>query len=222
MKIYLVAFIPAVLLALAVITYVDSIDQNSGKGKNQSQSIQTGSANGNQKDSCCMVDEGAGRHSDNSIYQLNSEWKDQNGNTVKLKNFSGKKVVLAMIYTSCPTACPVIVNNMQRLESVIPQNKLKDYHFVLVSIDPDRDTPKKLNGFASERNLDSKSWTLLTGSKNNIAELAELIGFRYKKNANGNFTHSNLITFLDKDGVIMNQSEGLEYSTHDLLAMLGK
>ena len=221
MKNSLIAFVPAALLAVAVITYVDGVNENYSE-KNQSKSIQTENTAGKNEDACCKVDEETGRYSENSIYLLNAKWKDQDGNSVELKKFAGKKVVLAMIYTSCPSACPVIVNEMQKLEAYIPKGEISSYRFVLVSIDPDRDTPQKLTQFAMERNLDKKNWTLLTGSKNEVAELAELIGFNYKKSAYGNFSHSNLITVLNSEGVIENQSEGLNRSGEKLMTMLNK
>ena len=221
MKNYMIAFVPAALLAVAVITYVDGVNGNPEK-ENQTEFVGNDSTRNGKEDACCRVSEGVSNHSDNSIYQLNVVWKDQNGKSTELKNFTGKKVVLAMIYTSCPTACPIIVSDMQKLEAAIPKNKISGYHFVLVSIDPDRDTPAKLNQFAEERNLDTKFWNLLTGSKNDVAELAELIGFNYKKDSNGNFTHSNLITVLDREGIILNQSEGLNQSSGKLLTMLNK
>ncbi len=222
MKSYLVIFVPAALLAIAAITYVNSSNKNSLKDNHQAEFAGVAKSPKADLDSCCIMELTAATRSDNSIYLLNAEWKDQDGNKEMLRNFEGKKVVLAMIYTSCPTACPVIIGKMQSLEAAIPHGELKNYHFLLISIDPNRDTFERMRRFASERSLDPKTWTLLTGSKNNIAELAELIGFKYKENANGNFTHSNLITFLDKDGVIINQSEGLEQTTNDLLAMLNK
>lgn len=171
---------------------------------------------------CCAEDLKAGNFSDNSIYQLQSIWKDQNGNEIKIEKFEGKHLVLAMIYTSCPSACPVIVNDMERLESLIPKDELKNYHFILVSIDPQRDTPQQMKKYAEEKKLNEKYWTLLTGSKESVAELAQVIGFNYKENKSGMFTHSNLITFLDKQGIIEHQVEGLNNKADKLLAMLNK
>jgi len=222
MKNYLIGFVPAALLAIAVITYVNNSSVNSNYNNNQAKPGITVNIVESKPDECCKIQESAGVHSENSIYQLSSTWKDQNGNSIQLKKFQGKKVVLAMIYSSCPTACPVIVNNMQKLEASIPKKDLAYYHFILVSIDPDRDTPQRLMQFASGKSLNMTTWTLLTGSKDDVAELAELIGFKYKKNSQGNFIHSNLITFLDKYGVIMDQSEGLEQSNQELLTMLNK
>ena len=225
MRNYLIAFIPAAILTIAIVTYINKGDGNTVDEHNQSPFVQVDNVQGNniqnKKEACCKVEK-SGEYSDSSIYNFTNCWKDENGDLVTLKKFEGKKIILAMIYTSCPTACPLIVSKMQKLESAIPPNELGNYHFVLVSIDPDRDSPQQLKKFASERNLNHNTWTLLTGSKNAVAELAELIGFNYKKNPDGNFTHSNLITFLDKSGVIVNQSEGLDQSKEKLLAMLNK
>ncbi len=222
MKKYLIGFVSVVIVVFAVMIYINSSNKTLIIKKDQNDFVQVNNSKENDKESCCVIELKTSDHSENSIYNLESIWKDQNGNKVELKNFVGKKIILAMIYASCPTVCPVIVSNMKNLELAIPHNELNNYHFVLVSIDPDRDTPEKLNQYAVERNLDAKTWTLLSGSKNDVAELAEMIGFNYKKNANGTFTHSNLITFLDKHGMILNQSENLNQSSKNLLAMLNK
>ena len=98
---------------------------------------------------------------------------------------------------------------MQSIEAAIPLKDLGNYHFLLVSIDPERDTPARLKEYAEGKNLDQKRWTLLTGSETDIAELAQAIGFKYRHNRQGTFTHSNLITFINSQGCIINQTEGL-------------
>ena len=226
MKKILIAFVPALLLAVGTFSFI-RLDKNPAEKKHDEGFIQIAgvdkdSSAAKLKDACCE-EESAGICSENSIYQLNCTWKDQNGSKIMLNKFKGSHVILAMIYTSCATACPVIVNNMQKLSNSIRKDKLGDYHFVLVSIDPEIDTPAKLKKYAAEKKLDLNYWTLLTGSDNNVAELAQVIGFRYKRNNSGSagrFTHSNLITFLNKDGEIVNQSKGLNQGTGALLAML--
>ncbi len=213
MKNFLIAFFPSVLLAAAAMSYVYFGNDNSLENKSDA-AVLTGKSH-NVSDSakaekfCCAEDEKAGSYSDNSIFQLQSVWKDQNGKNVKLNKFACKKIILAMIYTSCPTACPVIVENMKKIESKIPAVERNDFQFVLVSFDPVKDTPQQLKKFAEEKSLDQKNWAILTGSENSIAELAQVIGFKYKKNQNGIFSHSNLITFINGKGEIVNQSEGL-------------
>ncbi len=173
---------------------------------------------------CCKTIK-AGRYSSESIYQLNSEWRDQDNRKIDLAKFENKNVILAMFYASCRSACPVIVNDMKIIESAIPANKINNYRFVLVTIDPSRDKPSVLKEYAVAKNLDNQKWSLLKGSKNDIMQLAMMLGFKYSKNADGSFTHSSLISFLNKKGEIKYQSEGLvldKSSVSDAIAAINK
>ena len=158
--------------------------------------------------SCCS-DYEMGPVSDNSIYQLNSQWTNQGGESVSLKSFKGKPVVLTMFYSSCTYACPLLVNDMLRMESSLSADKRNNYRFILVSIDPERDTPEKLKIYAKEHGLDLSRWTLLTGKSDDIMELAAMTGFKYKKDDKGNYSHSNLISLLNEKGEISHQQIGL-------------
>jgi protein SCO1 len=153
----------------------------------------------------CCADINGGSISDNSIYQLNSQWINQDGQKVSLKSFIGKQVVLTMFFASCVYACPLLVNDMQKMESSLSEKNKNNYRFILVSIDPERDTPAKLKTYAKEHKLDLSRWTLLTGKSEEIMELALLVGFKYKKDNNGNYSHSNLITLLNEKGEISHQ-----------------
>jgi len=162
-------------------------------------------------DDCCKVVKSTSyNYSEMSLYLSDGKWTDQNGTKIDLGKFKNKKVVIAMFFASCMSACPVIVNDMKRIEAKIPESKLKNYRFVLVSIDPERDTPQVLKKYAEERSLSSKRWTLLTGSNDDVMELGMMLGFKYSKNENGGFTHTNLISFLDKKGEIIYQNDGLD------------
>jgi protein SCO1/2 len=222
---YVVIFVPITVIAFAVLAFVSLGNNKCIRSEVPGAGGQVVTSNNiavlnNKEDDCCVQKTSAGKYSENSIFQLKTVWKDQTGKDIMLNQFMDKKVVMALIYTNCPTACPVIVNKIQSLESLIDKKTINDYRFVLVSIDPIRDTPQELRKFAEEKNLDLHYWTLLTGSENDIAELAQMVGFKYRRNKSGSFTHSNLITFINKAGEIENQSEGLNQDTEKLLAML--
>lgn len=159
--------------------------------------------------SCCATEIHGEEFTENSIYQLESEWMDQSNKAFELKDLKGKKVVFTMFFASCTYACPILVNDMKKIESEIPKGELSDYKFLLVSIDPERDTPAFLNQFASQHSLDLNRWKLLAGSEGDIMELAALTGFRYKKDAGGEYSHSNIITILNEEGEIEFQHKGL-------------
>jgi len=159
--------------------------------------------------SCCDEME-SDEISESSLYQLESEWTDQDGKSFSLKDLEGKKVVLTMFFASCTYACPILVNDMKKIELALSkEEKISSYSFVLVSIDPERDSPAKLKEFAHRNKLDLKHWKLLTNKADDIMELGALIGFKYKKDKNGDYSHSNIITFLNEGGEIIHQQMGL-------------
>jgi protein SCO1/2 len=218
MKKYFILFTLIVSFTTAAIFFV-IISKNKNSAKTE---IKLSTNPSNKEEFCCVENLQAAGYSDNSIYQLKSIWRDENNTEVSLNKFYGKKVILSMIYTNCTIACPVIVNEMQRLEALIPGNAVNNYNFVVVSIDPKRDTPSRMKKFAEDRNLNLKRWTLLTGSVYNIAELAQAIGFRYKENQSGLFKHSNLITFINTKGEITDKIEGLNPKNEEFLTLLNK
>src|SRR5437773_8824323 len=55
-----------------------------------------------------------------SIYQLESTWMTVTAQPVRLGNLQGKVQVLAMVYTTCEAACPILVSLMQRLAAALP------------------------------------------------------------------------------------------------------
>lgn len=155
------------------------------------------------------MDMETGEPTDESIYNVSSTWQNRYGHSVGLDSLRGKVQVLAMVYTSCEYACPRILADMKRIRDGLSAQVLKSTNFTIVSIDPERDTPKKLNQFAEENGLNDEHWTLLRGTDGDILELAALVGFKYKRISETDFTHSNLITVLNSDGEITYQRNKL-------------
>ena len=81
-------------------------------------------------------------------------------------------------------------------------------NFLLVSFDSERDFPDQLKKFAETSELD-KNWTLLHGSESAVRTLSVLLNIQFEKDAEGNFSHSNVISVLDKEGKLVYQKEGL-------------
>lgn len=154
-----------------------------------------------------------------SIYNLDGEWHSQNGDTLQLAKLRGKIPVVAMVFTGCEFACPKIISDIQNIEKQVPADKKDDVRFVLVSFDSDRDNPEKLKKYAKEMKLDDK-WLLLHGDENTVRELSMLLNVKYKKQPNGDFTHSNELTLLDRDGVQVKQVSGLGMENKEMVAKL--
>ncbi|KYG80436.1 electron transporter SenC [Roseivirga seohaensis] len=144
-----------------------------------------------------------------SIYNLPSVWTSQNNKETELKDLRGDVLVMVMIYTSCQVACPRLVADMRDIESKLPNEKKQNVKFVLVSIDPETDTPERLKEFAIENEMDSDQWLFLRGSESDTREFAAVLAVNYKKISPMDFSHSNIISVFNQEGELVHQKEGL-------------
>jgi len=78
---------------------------------------------------------------------------------------------MAMVYTHCPDICPMTTHNMQLIEERLPDELKGKVKFVIISFDPNRDTPSVLRKFAEIRDIDFANWSLLTGDQENTKEV---------------------------------------------------
>ena len=143
-----------------------------------------------------------------SIFLLDSKWQNQDAEELQLKDLKGKNLVMVMIFTSCRTACPILVGDMKKIHAKIEKNKLKDTSLVLISIDPTNDTPEVLKKFAAERNMDSEPWIFLRSDEESTREFANVLAVKYKKISPIEFSHSNIISVFNRNGELVSQEEG--------------
>ena len=144
-----------------------------------------------------------------SLYQLTSRWTTDAGDHIALRDLRGRVQVLALIFTNCPGACPTMVKDMQAVESALPRKARRHTRFVLVSIDPERDTVEALREYRKHMGLDPRGWTLLRGDPADVRELAAVLGFNYAQDAALDIAHSNLITVIGPGGEILHQQSGV-------------
>lgn len=158
--------------------------------------------------------------SDFSVYHAEADWTDQHGVERQLTSLAGRVQVVAMLYTNCAFACPRIMLDMKRIEGELGPGLRDEVGFVVVSIDPERDTPEQLAQFARGSKLDPERWTLLHGDEGDILELAALLGVQYRETSPGEWVHSNLITVLDPEGEIVHRQLGLGTDPTETLAAI--
>jgi protein SCO1/2 len=147
--------------------------------------------------------------SDLSIYNLPSTWTNQNGKNIELKSLKGNVLVMVMIYTTCKAACPKLVADMRNIESRLNEKTKKNVKLILVSIDPETDTPEKLKAFSIANKMEGDSWIFLRSNEENTREFAAVLAVNYKKISPIDFSHSNIISVFNPDGELIYQQEGL-------------
>ncbi len=95
---------------------------------------------------------------------------NQNGNNISQEFYHNKIYVADFFFTTCPSICPIMTNNMLKV-----QEKIKNDPNVLIvsfSVDPKTDSVAQLKKYANEKGVDDLKWNLLTGDKKQIYDLA--------------------------------------------------
>lgn len=157
-----------------------------------------------------------------SLHDLGGRWRDQNGEDRTLASTAAPVRVVAMVYASCVHTCPLLVGDMKRLEASLDPARRADVRFVLVSLDPERDTPARLREFAEATRLDPARWTLLSGAEDDVLELAAALDVRYQRQASGEIAHANVLTVLDADGAIVHREPGVAGDLQGLHAAVAR
>ncbi len=158
-----------------------------------------------------------------SIYEVKTTWKDQNSKEIRMADFKGHPIVLTMVYTSCPHACPMMVSRIRDIKKEFEQEGIFDVKYVLASFDVENDTPEHLKSYMNKRKLDDSSWTFLSAKNESAArELSVVLGINFKKLSDGNFSHSNVITLIDDQGHIVARIDKLSANTSHFKSALKK
>jgi len=151
--------------------------------------------------------------SSTSIYQLEAALTDQDGQARALDLYRGHPVLIAMFYGSCPAACPLIIDTLRATEKDLTPAQRADLRVLMVSIDPDRDTPSALRELADQRRIDTSRWTLARTDTATVRTLAALLNVQYRELPSGEFNHSPVITLLSPTGEI--RASSLKLGTPD-------
>lgn len=192
MKKYVTTILFAAILYSCNDANTTSISNNSGSNNSTTQTLSK-----NNKDAAAE-----------SLFMVTDTFRTQNKKDIVLSSFAGKPTVVGMVFTRCGAACPRLTSDMASIYAKLKADKDK-VNFVLVSFDTERDDPAQLKMFAKHMGLDA-SWILLHGSEEAVRTLSVLLNVQFEKDAEGNFSHSNLISVLDKNGMLAFQKEGLE------------
>ena len=160
--------------------------------------------------------------SSSSLYQLESSWSTDNTARIRLRELGGRYLIVAMIFTRCPGVCPTLVRELQALQKSLPQKVSEKTGFLLVTIDPEFDTPAVLREYRQKMGLAADKWTLLRGEPNDLRELAATLGFDYQPNGPGGFAHSRLVTVLDPGGEVIHQQAEVSGDPIKLIAAIQK
>lgn len=126
-----------------------------------------------------------------------------NGKSVSLSDFRGKLVVLYFGYTFCPDVCPTTLANVgQALHGI--GEKAGEVQLIMISVDPERDTPEKLAEYVTHFH---PSFIGVTGTVDEVAKIASLYGAIFIKRPGSDATgylvdHTATLLVIDRQGYL--------------------
>lgn len=131
------------------------------------------------------------------------ELTNQNNKKISDKDYEDKVYVVEFFFSTCPTICPIMNQNMLLLQEAFYGNP--KFGIASITINPEFDTPTVLKEHATLLGVKHYNWHFLTGDKDYIYNLANK-GFNIYTGENkkvvGGFEHSGLFALVDKDGNI--------------------
>ncbi|MFT4975495.1 MAG: protein SCO1/2 [Myxococcota bacterium] len=127
---------------------------------------------------------------------------------------------VSMFYASCPSACPMLIEDIRSLEAQLTPSERAALWGLLVSLDPVTDTPEVLTSVIACHGLDASRWRLVSSSPDQVRDIAAVLGISYQSIEDGELHHSSLVTLLSPDGRLLQRVEGLRQSPGPLLAAL--
>ncbi|MDO6818646.1 SCO family protein [Zobellia sp. 1_MG-2023] len=133
---------------------------------------------------------------------------NQDSLAISNSDYKGKVFVVEFFFTSCPSICPIMTQNLVEIQNQFKGND--QFGIASFSITPDFDTPTVLKAYAEKNGITDLDWHLMTGDKEQIYDLANN-GFNIfaseMPDAPGGFEHSGLFALVDKEGYLRSRKD---------------
>ena len=138
------------------------------------------------------------------------ELVNQNAQPFGSAQLIGKIWIADFIFTTCPGPCPMISTRMSELQKPLEKT---DVHLVSFTVDPEKDTPEVLRGYAEKLHAQSGRWDFLTGAQSVIYHLSRdgfKLAFSDGNEETGISVHSTRMVLVDRHGEIRGYYEATE------------
>ena len=192
-----------IILVFGIIFIPKIIDRLSNsdviRDESRSQSVSTQEPENKNQSDLVYIPDGQGGNRRVPAFSFTN----QNGEIITNEDYLGKVYLVEFFFTTCPTICPRMSNNLVQI-----QNHFKEYSdkFGVASftIMPEVDTPEVLKSYAQKYGVTNPNWHLMTGDEETIYNLANEGFYLYtaKGEDAAGFEHSGNFALIDKQGYI--------------------
>ncbi len=138
---------------------------------------------------------------------------NQNGETITQSETDGKVYVAEYFFTTCGSICPIMNEQMQRVQKAYLREQ--DLKILSFTVYPEVDTVEQMKRYAVEHDANDDQWHFLTGNKADLYSLARKSFFVLKPaeaenlgDANSDFIHTNNFVLVDRERRIRGYYDG--------------
>lgn len=154
---------------------------------------------------------------------LSATFRDEHGNSVTLRDVLPKDrpAILQIGYMKCPMLCSLVMNALVRGIQDMDWTVGQQYDIIALSVNP-KEGPDlaegKKAGYVAEygRPKSAAGWHFLTGEESSIRSVTDAVGFEYRMQANGEYSHAAGIFILTPDGRLSRVLYGVKYDSANL------
>ena len=154
---------------------------------------------------------------------LDLEFIDDHGKQVTLSDYfhTDKPVILQMGYFRCPMLCDLVLNELMDTLKELDWSAGDKFDVISVSINPEEThelASVKKKAYLLDYNRDgaSRGFHFLTGDADDSAQLAEAVGFQYRKQPDGEYAHASALFILTPDGRISRYLYGVRFEPKNM------
>jgi protein SCO1/2 len=151
---------------------------------------------------------------------LSATFRDDHGNSVTLRDVLPKDrpAILQIGYMKCPMLCSLVMNALVRGIQDMDWTVGQQYDIIALSVNP-KEGPDlaegKKAGYVAEygRPKSAAGWHFLTGEESSIRSVTDAVGFEYRMQENGEYSHAAGIFILTPDGRLSRVLYGVKYDS---------
>ena len=141
----------------------------------------------------------------------------QDGARLSREELRGKVLAITFIYATCVDTCPLLTAKMAALQRSLGRDFGPRVFFVSITVDPERDTPDTLKTYARGHGADLGGWAFLTGTPEEIQDVARRYGVYARKQTGGDVDHTFLTSIVDPEGILRVQYLGVRFDPDEML-----
>jgi protein SCO1/2 len=145
---------------------------------------------------------------------------DQDGQPFSLRDWRGRVVIVTFGFTTCVDVCPLLAANLAVIQRELPEAARPRTGLLLITSDPEYDTPAILRQYGERFGADFETWKFLTGTVEELEWVWKGFGVAVKKRGPGQVDHTTLTTIVDPEGIRRVNYFGTRWSPQTLMSDL--